>query len=127
MDTKDLMRAGAVVAGVAAVAALGFAAGYLVARDPRALRRLARSAAGGLERIETALAETREEMSDLWAEVRAEARQDVEERAFAVAEAAVVGAVVEDEAPVVIPASAPRKRRTTARRGTATRARPAGH
>jgi hypothetical protein len=125
MDTKDLLRAGAIVAGVAAVAAIGFAAGYIIARDPRALRRVARSAAGGLERIQIALAETREEIADLWAEVQSEARQDVEEHAFALAEGAIVEATMEQDAPVATPARPPRRRRTAADRTGASRARPA--
>jgi hypothetical protein len=71
------------VLGVAAAGALGFVAGFVVARDPEVLRRLARTMAGGVERISGALAESREELADLWAEVREDARQDIEAQAFA--------------------------------------------
>jgi hypothetical protein len=73
-DSKDVLSAGGVLLGVAAVAALGFAAGYLAGRDPQRLRRWSQAAAGGLERMQTALSETREELADLWAEARADAR-----------------------------------------------------
>jgi hypothetical protein len=51
MKAEDLVKPGAVVVGIAAAAALGFAAGYLVAKDPALLRRLMRSLAGGVERL----------------------------------------------------------------------------
>jgi hypothetical protein len=92
IDSKDLLKGGAVVGGIVAIAALGFAAGFLVARNPQSLRRFARAVAGGLERLQVAMAETREEVADLWAEVRAEARADVEEAAFARAAAATAAA-----------------------------------
>jgi hypothetical protein len=82
IDSKDLFKASALVAATAAVAAVGFAAGYVVARDPQSLRRWARAAAAGLERVQVALAETREELGDLWADARAQARQDVEDASF---------------------------------------------
>jgi hypothetical protein len=77
------------IAGAVLFAAAGFTAGYVVARDPRVLRRLARAAAGGLERISVAVAETREELSDLWADVKDDARHTAEDTAF---EAAAAGA-----------------------------------
>jgi hypothetical protein len=83
IDAKDLLKPGALVLGVATAAALGFAAGFIVARDPALLRRLARAVAGGVERVSIAVAESREEIADLWAEVREDARHEAEERAFA--------------------------------------------
>lgn len=83
MDPKDLLKPGAIVLGIAAAGALGFAAGFVVARDPKVLRRMARALAGGVERMTGALAESREELADLWAEVRADARHDVEAATFA--------------------------------------------
>lgn len=87
MSPKDLLGPGAALLGVAAAGALGFAAGFIVARDPRVLRRVAGALAAGAERVSVAVAESREELADLWAEVRDEARADAEVRAFADAEA----------------------------------------
>lgn len=142
MDVRDLMKPGALVLGIAAAGAVGFAAGFVVARDPQVLRRFARAVAGGVERVTGALAESREELADLWAEVRAEAREDVEDQAFAAAAAATVAtasaraaepspddAVDSADSGVAESGTAPRKRRsgrrTTrsprgARKGTAT-------
>jgi hypothetical protein len=92
MSPKDLFGPGAALLGVAAAGALGFAAGFIVARDPRVLRRVAGALAAGAERVSVAVAESREELADLWAEVRDEARADAEVRAFADAEAAAAGA-----------------------------------
>ena len=50
----------------------------VVARNPEVLRRLARSLAGGVEKISAANPTSREELADLWAEARDEvAQQDV--------------------------------------------------
>ena len=92
MSPKDLLGPGAALLGVAAAGALGFAAGFIVARDPRVLRRVAGALAAGAERVSVAVAESREELADLWAEVRDEARADAEVRAFADAEASATGA-----------------------------------
>ena len=72
MSPKDLLGPGAALLGVAAAGALGFAA--------------------GAERVSVAVAESREELADLWAEVRDEARADTEVRAFADAEGSAAGA-----------------------------------
>jgi len=82
----------AALLGLAAAGALGFAAGFIVARDPRVLRRVAGAIAAGAERVSVAVAESREELADLWAEVRDEARADAEVRAFADAEGPAAGA-----------------------------------
>ncbi len=92
MSPKDLLGPGAALLGVAAAGALGFAAGFIVARDPRVLRRVAGALAAGAERVSVAVAESREELADLWAEVRDEARADAEGRAFADAEASAADA-----------------------------------
>ena len=94
MDPKDLVKPGAIVLGLAAAAALGFAAGYLMARNPELARRAARAVAGGWERVGGALAESREEIADLWAEAREDARTTVEDEAFAAATVASVGATL---------------------------------
>jgi hypothetical protein len=132
VDSKDLLKAGGVVAGVAALAAVGFAVGYLAARDPNALRRFARAAAGGLERIQMALAETREDVADLWAEARAQARADVEAHAMAAAEAAAGAAAAAQTAAPAAPmhgepeavTPGPTPRRVTARRSRRARVTP---
>ncbi|MCX8113933.1 MAG: hypothetical protein N3D71_02555 [Burkholderiaceae bacterium] len=118
IDAKDLLKPGAVVFGVAAAAALGFAAGFVVARDPAALRRLARAVAGGVERVSVALAESREEFADLWAEVREQAREEIQERAFAAA-AAVPSPEAQPPAAETADQSAAVRRRTTSRRTAA--------
>ncbi len=125
IDAKDLLKPGALAVGIATAAALGFAAGFVVARDPALLRRLARAVAGGLERIGVAVAESREEIADLWAEVREDARQEAEERAFAEADGdsgsptapAAASPPAAAEAPAH--ASSPARRRTRRPRASA--------
>jgi hypothetical protein len=127
MNANDLLKPGAVVLGIATVGALGFAAGFIVARDPQVLRRVARALAGGVERVAGALAESREELADLWAEVREDARQDIEAQAFAaapvVSATAGVEADLKDTEARIDPAP---KRRSTRRRAAtnSTRAKP---
>jgi hypothetical protein len=115
-DSKDVLSAGGVLVGAAAIAALGFAAGYLVGRDPQRLRRWAQAAAGGWERVQAALSETREDLADLWAEARADARAAVEDDAIAAAQEAAAKASA--AAVVKAAAAAARKRapRAPARR-----------
>jgi hypothetical protein len=105
-----LFKPAALVASLAAAAAVGLAAGYVIARDPQALRRFARVAAGGLQRLQVAVAETREEIADLWADAQDEARHDIEESAFA---AATTMAAAPAQSEPVKPAtkSVPRRRR----------------
>lgn len=88
MSIEDFAKPTGVVLGAAALLAAGFAAGFVVARDPAVVRRLARAVAGGAELLSLALSETREELADLWAEAREDARAAVEETAFARSEAA---------------------------------------
>ncbi len=121
MQAKDLMRPGAVALAVAAAAALGFAAGWLLARNPELARRAARSLAGGWERVGGALAESREELADLWAEARENARATVDDEAFSAAAAAAAAASAMEQAaraPVAPPAAA-RKRAPTGRKTVA--------
>ena len=77
MKIEDLARPGLMafgVAGLAATALLGFAAGVALSRDPEALRRaaqrMAREAARGLEQATLLAAQAREQVGDLWAEAR---------------------------------------------------------
>jgi hypothetical protein len=78
----DSIKPVALVAALATTAAAGFAVGYLVARDPETLRRWARALAGGVERTQIAFAEAYENLADLWADVRDDARRDIEEHAM---------------------------------------------
>jgi hypothetical protein len=115
MKADDLIKPGAVVLGMAAAAALGFAAGYLMARDPQLLRRLMRSAAGGFERLAGVVAESREELADLWAESREGARDAIEVESFAAAAAGAAVAAARNAAgktsvPAVAVPAAPIKR-----------------
>lgn len=80
------------LAGFAATAVLGFAAGVAVARDPvamrRTTRRVAKAAALGLDRATLMAAQARERLGDLWAEARDAAVADVDDADFKRAEAA---------------------------------------
>jgi hypothetical protein len=92
MKIEDLTRPGIMVlaalgaAGLAATALAGFAAGVAVSRDPegmkRKLRRVAQSAARGLEQATLAAAQAREQIGDLWAEAREEALAEVDAADF---------------------------------------------
>lgn len=84
-DAKDLLKGGSALAGVAATLAVGFVAGAALTRDPLALRRWAKAGAVGLMRLQITAAETREELADMWAEVQAEAVEEVEAQAMATA------------------------------------------
>jgi hypothetical protein len=92
MDLEDFGKPAGAVLGAAALLAAGFAAGFVVARDPAVVRRLARAVAGGAERLSLALAETREELADLWAGAREDARVAAEAAAFTAGETTVAGA-----------------------------------
>ena len=95
MKIQSLTRPGLIalgIAGVAAAALLGFAAGVAVTRDPdavrRTTRRVARDAALGLERATLMAAQARERLGDLWAEARDAAVADVDDADFKRADAA---------------------------------------
>lgn len=131
IDLKDLARPPVLLA-LAGSAALGFAAGFVLGRDPQLLRRVLAAAAAGWEQTRLALAEVREEVADHWAEATEAARHDIEEAAFAPPAAAAAAAEAEEAAPPEEPAvpqtqataaaPAPRRRRgrmvASARRGT---------
>lgn len=94
MKIESLTRPGLIalgVAGIGAIALLGFAAGMAVSRDPEAVRRSARRVAGaaalGLERARLMAAQAREHAGDLWAEAREAAVVDTDEADFKRAEA----------------------------------------
>lgn len=89
MKIEDLARPGLMafgVAGLAATALLGFAAGVALSRDPEALRRaaqrVAREAARGLEQATLLAAQAREQVGDLWAEAREHAVADIDAADF---------------------------------------------
>jgi hypothetical protein len=123
IDLKDFVRPPVLLA-LAGSAALGFAAGYLLGRDPQALRRVVAAAARGWEQTRLSLAEAREDLADQWAEATAAARHDIEEHAFAEAAAQAAPAAVDEPAQpagqVGEPVPKPRRRAATtpARRGS---------
>ena len=117
IDLKDFARPPVLLA-LAGSAAVGFAAGYLLGRDPRFLRRVLAAAAQGWEQTRMAVAEAREDLADQWAEATEAARHDIEEEAFAAATAQAAPAAVDEpehlgEA-VVEPMPKPKRRASTA-------------
>jgi hypothetical protein len=94
IDLKDLIRPPVLLA-LAGSAAVGFAAGYLIGRDPQLLRRVLAAAAQGWEQTRLSVAEAREDLADQWAEATESARHDMEEKAFAAATAQAEAASVE--------------------------------
>lgn len=108
IELNDLQKPATAVLVVGAAAAAGFIAGYMIGRDPELARRMARSVAGGLTRLQVAAAEAWENIGDLWADSRAEARRDVEAERFAAETAA-------QEASQTVPATATSGRRRKAR------------
>lgn len=128
MKMEEIPRSGLIalgVAGLAATALLGFAAGMIVARNPQALRsaarRVARDAAQGLEQVSLLAAQAREQMGDLWAEVREEARVDLDEADFArAATAAGATTVAAGDSSATESAAPPKRRRRPRRAGSTT-------
>jgi hypothetical protein len=117
IDLKDFARPPILLA-LAGSAALGFAAGFLIGRDPRFLRRVLAAVAQGWEQTRIAVAEAREDLADQWAEATEQARRDIEEEAFAVATAQAGPAAVDESEhsgdAVVEPEPAQRRRARTA-------------
>lgn len=107
MAIRDIAKPIGLLAGVT-LAAGTLALGYLVARDRDSLRRLVRVAAGTVERVSLALAETREELEDLWAQARDDARQEIEDAEFGEAPSAEqdVGEAAQEPGPKAAQASA---------------------
>ncbi len=120
IDLKDLARPPVLLA-LAGSAAIGFAAGYLLGRDPQMLRRALVAAVKGWEQTRVAVAEAREDLADQWAEATESARQDIEEAAFG-AEPVVAASVVPAPARAAAAAApergepAPRAKRSRAAR-----------
>jgi len=92
IDFNDLQKPLVAALALSAAAAAGFAAGYMVGRDPEGARKIARTAASGLVRTRVALAEAMESLGDLWADARADAWREIEEERAAAAEAPVTSA-----------------------------------
>jgi hypothetical protein len=84
IDLKNLAQPPVLLA-IAGSAALGFAAGFLLGRDPQLIRRALAAAAQGWEQARVAVAEAREDLTDQWAEATESARHDIEDAAFAAA------------------------------------------
>ena len=86
MDYKDVAKPVGALAALATFAAGALTVGYIaMRRDPETVRRVVRVAAGAMERVSGAWAETYEELADLWAEAREQARQEIEDAQFAAA------------------------------------------
>ncbi len=85
MKFGDLYRPAALLGLAGATAALGLVAGVAILRDPALARRLLSTGARGLARAQLAAAETVEDAIDLWEELRAQARREVEDSRFAAA------------------------------------------
>ena len=118
-DPKDLFKPLGSIAALAGSAALGFVAGYAVGRDPAAAKRLMQFVARSFDRASLAVAETREELGDLWAEARANARAQWEEAQFAEHEAAAAVAPVATEPEETVPDGTPTPAAKRARKSTA--------
>lgn len=119
-DPKDFFKPLGSIAALAGSAALGFVAGYAVGRDPAAAKRLMQFVARSFDRASLAVAETREELGDLWAEARADARAQWEEAQFAEHEAAAAAAAaVADEPEKTVPDGSPTTAAKRSRKATA--------
>lgn len=124
IDLKDFTRPSVLLA-MAASAAAGFAAGYLLGRDPQILRRAMAAAAQAWEGTRVAVAEAREDLADQWAEAAEAARQDIEETAFAAAATAAVAPEEATAATEAKPASTARAARAKRGRASTSRRAPA--
>jgi len=82
MSFKDLVRRGAVIGAITAVAALAGAGVWVALKHPELGRRALKSLARGAEKLRLAVAETAEELGDLWAEARDEVAAEIEAKAF---------------------------------------------
>lgn len=121
MDLKDMQTPLIGALGLGAAATAGFVAGYIVGRDPELARKLTRALASGMTRTQVALAETWENLGDLWAEARDEARDQVEAERFA----EQPGEVVAEEAEVTEAAAKKKTPRAKKKKQASRRTRPA--
>jgi hypothetical protein len=125
IDLKDFARPPILLA-LAGSAALGFAAGLLIGRDPHLLRRVLAAAAQGWEQTRMAAAEAREDFADQWAEATESARRDIEAASFASGATADVATAAEAAAagPASPPEAAPARKGRRGRASSARRATP---
>ena len=84
MSLEDLVRRGAAIAAITTVAALAGAGVWVALKHPELGRRALKSLARGAEKVRLAVAETAEELGDLWAEARDEVAAEIEAKAFGV-------------------------------------------
>jgi len=77
MSLYDMVKGTAAVTAVAAVSLGALAIGTLVTRHPNTARRALRTMLQGVQRVGLALAQTREDLGDVWAEARDELRGDL--------------------------------------------------
>ena len=82
MSLEDLARRAAAVAAVTTVVALAGTAVWIAVKHPVLGRRALKSLARGAEKLRLAVAETAEELGDLWAEARDEVAAEIESKAF---------------------------------------------
>jgi hypothetical protein len=82
MSLEDLVRRGAAIAAITTVAALAGAGVWVALKHPELGRRALKSLARGAEKVRLAVAETAEELGDLWAEARDEVAAEIEAKAF---------------------------------------------
>jgi type IV secretory pathway TrbL component len=112
IDFNDLQKPLVAALLLGAAATVGFAAGFVVGRDPETARRLARAAANGLARTRIAMADAMEGLGDLWAEARDQAHREIESERSAATEAPVVA----EKVTVAVAATrAPRKKKAVRR------------
>ena len=78
MNAFDMLKNTVAIAAVGAVSVGALAIGTLVTRHPETARRAVRTLMHGAQRVGLALAQSREDMGDLWAEVRDELRDDLD-------------------------------------------------
>jgi hypothetical protein len=83
MSLEDLARRAAAVAAITTVAALAGTGIWIAMKHPELGRRALKSLARGAEKLRLAVAETAEELGDLWAEARDEVAAEIEAKAFA--------------------------------------------
>ena len=119
IDFTDLQKPLLAVLALGTAVAAGFAAGYLVGRDPETARRLARTAASGMLRTRVAIADAVENLGDLWADARAEALRAIEDERAGASPATV------DAADPASPAAAKVARKRQSKAANTPRAKPA--
>lgn len=82
MNLEDLARRAAGLAAITVFASLVGAGAWIALKHPQLGRRAVKSLARGAEKLRLAVAETAEELGDLWAEARDEVAAEIEAKAF---------------------------------------------